>query len=187
MAEPTEEPKVETKEEVGGAPSGYQEEKELLSWRAVQRPYQVKSKEFYSTVVVLAILVGIIFFFIEGIMPVLVVAAILFAVLVSSRTPPVEVENVITDKGVGVGKDKFTWDELLMFWTASQGGVKVVNFITARRWPRQLILVLPAGDERVTEDKVRQILLKYLPMQQLPPSTLDKMVRWIGEKIPLEG
>ena len=62
------------------------DDKVLVSWQSMQKPFRERSKDFYSTVLVLAVLVAIVLFFIEGIMPVLVVAAIVFVLFISTKT-----------------------------------------------------------------------------------------------------
>lgn len=163
-----------------------EEEKELFSWISPERVFKIRTKEFYSTILVLGVLVGIIFFFIEGIMPVLVVAAIVFVVFAISKTPPGMVAHKITSKGVRVAGDLVRWDELVMFWLEEKSKPGVLYFLTVRTFPRQLAMVLPSEETEVSSQKVKQELMKRLPMQQLPPSWVDKAVKWLGEKLPLE-
>ena len=164
-----------------------EEEKELFRWISPERVFKTRSKEFYSTVMVLGVLVGIIFFFIEGVMPVLVVAAIIFVVFALSKTPPNMVEHTLSNKGVGVAGDRFSWNELVMFWFEDRHGVNVLHLLTTRTFPRQLALVLPVKSEGevVTEERIKQELVKYLPLQKLPPSWVDKAIDWFNKKVPL--
>lgn len=161
----------------------FEDEKVLLSWEAEDRLVQKKSKDFYSTVVVLAILVGIVFFFIEGVMPVLVVGAILFVVFALTRTEPGKVHNQITEKGVRTGTELFLWGELVNYWIEEKEEKKILSILTTRRFPAQVILVL--GPE-VDEKKVREIVGRYLPWERPEETRLDRMVKWFGEKVPLE-
>ena len=82
------------------------EEKVLVSWKSLEKPIAKRGKDFYSTVLVLAVLVAIVLFFIEGIMPVLVVAAIVFVVFASSKAQPNMTDHMGTNKGSGQGGRK---------------------------------------------------------------------------------
>src|SRR5688572_17415135 len=147
------------------------EERVLLSWSSLEKPYKARSKDFYSTVLVLAVLVAIVLFFIEGFMPVLVVAAIVFFVFVSSKSQPVMGEHTITDLGVISGGQKYIWDELVVFWIDKRHGFDVVHITTTRRWPVQLVLVAPKeGEGKVTLRDIRDVLLKHLPYEQPKPT-----------------
>ena len=163
----------------------FENEKVLLSWEAEERLVQRKSRDFYSTVMVLAILVAIVFFFIEGIMPVLVVGAIVFVVFALTKTEPDRVKNVITERQIMTGTEKFPWGELINYWIEDKGDRKVLSVLTTRRFPAQLILVLPKDGE-VDDKKVRQVVGQYLPWERPEETRLDRMVKWLGEKVPLE-
>lgn len=162
----------------------YEEEKELLRWRSVERPFKTQSKEFFSTVLVLAVLVGIILFFIEGIMPVLVVAAIVFVIFVLGRTEPVEVEHVITNKGVITGGRKYDWEGMRSFWFSDKWGREVVHLLTRQQITGQIMMVLP--EKGLGREKLKEVLLAYLPLEKPEDSALDKTVKWLGEKLPLD-
>src|SRR5690348_12826115 len=92
------------------------DDKVLVSWQSMQKPFRERSKDFYSTVLVLAVLVAIVLFFIEGIMPVLVVAAIVFVLFISTKTRPEIGEHSLNTQGVVTGGQKYLWSELFQYW-----------------------------------------------------------------------
>jgi len=97
-------------------PSRRGEEETLLEWESLERPYKERGRDFYSTVLVLGILIGIIFFFIEGLMPVLLVASVVFVVFVLSKSKPRKVSHKVTSRGIETEGNKYWWDELLVYW-----------------------------------------------------------------------
>lgn len=158
------------------------DEKILLTWRSPERLYKARGKEFYSTVVVLAFLVGVILFFIEGIMPVLVVLAIVFVVWVTSKTPPVEAEHQLTSWGIRTAGKLYRFSEMVVFWVEEKWGKSVLRILLSS-FPGQLILLI----NKEEEEKIKRTLAdNKVTMQKPEPSWTDNAVKWLGEKIPLE-
>ena len=166
----------------------FEEEKQLLHWVGLERPFKQRPREFFSTVLVLALLVGIILFFIEGLMPVLVVGAVTFMVFVLYKTEPGKVEYAVTSFGVGVGSARYRWEEFIAFWFEDKWGSRVLNLQTVRPVPGLVMMVLPGeGDKSgVSEEDFKKALLKYLPMEKPEPGWADKAVSWVSKKVPLE-
>ena len=167
----------------------FEEERDLVRWVGLERPFKHRPKEFFNTVLVLALLVSIIFFFIEGLMPVLVIAAVTFMIWVLYKTEPGPTEYVITNHGVMTGKSRYLWDELVCFWFEDKWGSVVLNIQTLRPMPGVVMMVLPqSGDKSgVDQEGLKKLLLKYLPMERPPESWTDKAVTWVGKKVPLES
>lgn len=162
------------------------EEKTILAWESESRPFKKRGRDYYSTVLVLAILVGVIFFFIEGLMPVLLVASVVFVVFAVSKAEPRVIKHKITTRGVATEGGKFWWDELVTFWLEEKWGYDLVHILTLRRWPRRVLLVLPKSGE-VSKKKAKEVLGSFLPLEKPEETGVDKVVKWLGEKIPLEG
>lgn len=162
------------------------EERVLLSWSSLEKPFQERTKDFYSTVLVLAVLVGIVLFFIEGIMPVLVIAAIVFFLFISNKSRPEMTEHVFTNQGVTSAGQKYSWSELIVFWTEKSRDLDIIHILTTRRWPARLILIGPS-EGKVTIREIKEVLLAHLPYEQPVPGTVDKAMKWFSEKVPLEG
>jgi len=41
--------------------------------------------------------------------------------------------------------------------------------------------------EEVEKEEVKEVLGRDLPLEKPPESWLDRVVDWLGEKVPLEG
>ncbi len=159
------------------------EEKTLLAWESAERLHKVRGKDFYSTMIVLAVLVSIIMFFIEGIMPVLVIWAIVFVTWVMSKTPPQKIGHEITSLGIRTSNELYRFSEMLFFWMEDKWGEKVLKVAIARRFPTQLNIIVKAEDDL----KIRKIMVDNGVFLQKPePNLLDKVTKWVGEKIPLD-
>lgn len=157
------------------------EEKVLFEWKALDRPNKIWSKDFYSTVIVLAFLVSVIMFFIEGILPVIVVWAIVFMMWSMNRLPSQETDYAITNWGIRTKDGTFRWEEMNIFWFEEKWGSYLLR-ISMNRLPWQLILVVDKKDER----EIKGIVTQFVAYE-VPKSTWsDRVVKWIGDKIPLE-
>lgn len=157
------------------------EEKVLFEWKAMDRPHKKWSKDFYSTVIVLAFLVSVILFFIEGLLPVLVVWAIVFAMWQMNKVEPKETTYAVTSWGLKTDERTFRWEEMNSYWFEDKWGSRLLRVLT-NRVPWQLILVI----EKKDETKLKKLIGEHV-MYEVPKKTwMDRVVKWFGEKMPLE-
>lgn len=158
------------------------EERDVLSWKSMERVYKMRGKEFFSTVVVLALLVSVILFFIEGLMPVLVIWAIFFVVWSANRTPPVETDHRLTTLGIRTGGSFFRFSEMKQAWVEEKYADRVLR-IVLMKFPWQASLIIKKEDER----KIIELLADKGVVIFKPDQTkVERLVKWLGEKIPLE-
>ena len=157
------------------------EEKVLYTWKSVERPFKKWGKEFYSTVIVLAVLVSIIFFFIEGLMPVLVIWAVVFMAWAISKTEPGIREHRITSKGIRTGGALYRWEIMLVYWLEEKWDKKLLRILLSK-FPGQLVLVYDQKEEK----KIRNVMSRFLQLEKPEDTWTDRVVKWFGEKVPLE-
>lgn len=157
------------------------EEKVLYAWKSVERPFKKWGKEFYSTVIVLAVLVSIIFFFIEGLMPVLVIWAVVFMAWAISKTEPVTREHKITSKGIRTGGTLYRWETMWVYWLEEKWDKKLLR-VLLNKFPGQLVLVYDKNEEK----KIKKAMSRFLRLEKPEATWTDRVVKWFGEKVPLE-
>ena len=158
------------------------DERILLNWQSPERLYKARSKEFYSTIVVLAVLMSVIMFFIEGVMPVFVIWAFVFVVWVTSKTPPAEAEHQLTSWGVRTGNKLYRFNQMVIFWIEEKWGKSVLRILLTG-FPGQLILLINKADE----ERIKKTLSdNRVTMQKPEPSWTANAVKWLSEKIPLD-
>lgn len=157
------------------------EEISLFEWEAYERPQKKWSKEFYSSVIVMAFLASIIFYFIEGIMPVLVIWAMVFMLWAMSRTEPRIEKYSLTTWGLKTKERLYRYEEMNNFWFESKWGGRLlrINLIGA---PWHIVIVI----NHENEDKIKKIMVQEIVFQEPQITMIDRMVKWLGEKIPLE-
>jgi hypothetical protein len=157
------------------------EEKILYSWKSVERPHKRWGKEFYSTVIVLAVLVSIVFFFIEGVMPVLVIWAVVFMGWAMSKTEPGMVGHEITSRGIRTGGKLYRWEIMRVYWFEDKWDKKLLKVLLSK-FPGQLVLVYGKSEEK----KVREAMGGFLPLEKPEDTWADRAVKWFTKKVPLE-
>jgi len=157
------------------------EEQLLLSWRSWGRLFKPKGKEFYSTMLVLALLLSAIMFLIEGVMPVFLIWSIVFVIWVLSKTKPVEVIHKLTAWGIRSDEQLYRYEEMENFWVEEKGGEMVLRVLLRRRFPGQLVLIVNRGDE----EKIAKVLKRFVRLEKPAATWTDKTARWLSEKVPL--
>lgn len=157
-------------------------EKNLFSWRAPVRPFKARGRDFFSTVLAIAGLLALILFFIEGIMPVFVIVAVVFLTFVLFSIPPEEVEYQITNQNILISGRKYPLDSVSRFWVSKRWGNDLLVFETPLRFPGRLELVVSGVDI----ESLKSTLANYVTMEEAPPTFLDRAASWLSARLPLE-
>ena len=156
----------------------------LLSWKSPSHPFKKRSRVFYQTIAAFTILFVVIVFFLREFMLIGVIFSIVFVVYVVSSVPPVEVEHKVTPLGFENAGRLFRWVELAAFWFEERWGYKILVIHTRLPFPVRVQAVL--GNN--TEEKLKDIIGKYLLFFEKPPKTwIDKLSDYLTKKIPLEA
>ena len=158
-----------------------EQEKTLLSWRALSRPFALKEGQLLTVPMAIAILVAIILVIAGEWMMVGVTAAVMFVYYVWSTVVPEEIEYAITSRGVRIGKVLYAWEAITQWWMGD-------------KWDQQLLMIgvmgypggrlaLPLG---TMEETRVEILMNKFVLKEVPEDTrMDKVAKWLEEKFPL--
>lgn len=157
------------------------EETILFDWESYERPVKKWSREFYSSVIVMAFLASIILYFIEGIMPVLVIWAMVFMLWAMSRTEPRMEKYAITTWGLKTKEKTYRFEEMNNFWFETKWGGRLMR-INLVKVPWHIVIVINSD----SEDKIKKLMLQKIVYQEPQITVIDRMVKWLGDKIPLE-
>ena len=157
------------------------EETILFDWESYERPQKKWTKEFYSSVIVMAFLASVIFFFIEGIMPVLVIWAMVFMLWAMSRTEPRIEKYALSSWGLKTKDRTYRYEVMNNYWFESKWGGRLmrINLIGA---PWHLVIVINSENE----DKIKKLMLHNVTFQEPQITWMDRFSKWLGDKIPLE-
>lgn len=156
-------------------------EKTILEWESYDRPHKKWTKEFYSSVIVIAFLVSVILFFIEGVMPVVVVWALVFMLWAMNKTEPVMTKNIMTTWGLRSVNKFYDFQRMTNFWFETKWGTRLLR-INLTDSPWHVVFVI----SKEMEEKLKSELEKVVPHVEPEPTAMDKFTKWLGEKVPLE-
>jgi hypothetical protein len=155
------------------------QEKSLVSWVSPSRPFKRRSKDFYTTVIVVSALVGLVLFLVEGFMPILLLISLVFLFYVMSTIEPDNINYEITNLGIKIAGKRTGWKDMGRFWYTKRFGSELLIIETANLVGRMEIMVKPELKEQITK-----IISQHLLHEQVPPSFLDKLATWSSRFFP---
>ncbi|MBI2465138.1 hypothetical protein HYV64_03270 [Candidatus Shapirobacteria bacterium] len=158
------------------------EEKVLYEWIAPERAFQRREKDFWITAVAILVLVAVIFIFIKEFFLIIALGSLMFMFYVLSTVPPADVRYRITNRGIYFGETHYYWEILEKFWFKKSLSTEMVHFGTVLKFPNLVSLVILHKDE----EKLKDILIKKIPLVENPPSVIDKLTAWFAKRLPLE-
>lgn len=153
-------------------------ENDLFVWSAPSRAFVQKSREFWVKVVAIASVFGFIIFIVEGAMPVLLMIALIFLFYVLSAVRPENIEYKITNLGIKIGGARTDWSSITRFWFLKRVNDELIVF-DLPSIPGRLEYVYNVRDQQ----KIREILKKYIPEEQTSETRVDKAASWLSSKL----
>jgi hypothetical protein len=160
----------------------WNEEKIKFEWEAPERAFQKRNRDFWVTIIAILVLVSIILIFIKEFFLIVALISILFLYYVLSTVSPQNIKYKITNRAIYIGEARYEWQLLLRFWFKKTLSTDMVHFETVLRFPRQISLVINPQDE----DKIKEIVIKKIPLVEESPKFVDKLTKWGINKLPLE-
>jgi len=154
-------------------------ERDLVSWSAFARPFKRRTRQFYVTAIAIASVVGLILFLAEGIMPVILLVALIFLFYVMNTVEPQTVDYKITTRGISMAGKKVDWNQLGRFWFTKRGNGEILTVETSN-FPGRMEFVI----KEENKEEIKKALSSYLPEEEIPPSALDKAAAWVSTKLP---
>jgi len=169
--------------ETGEIPENVKVEKIILEWTAPSRPYKIRSREFYTTILSIAFLLGIILLLLKEFLLIGVIMAFAFLSYILATYKPEDAKHQITTMGIRTDGKLYTWNSLTNFWLKKQWDQEVIICKTVTALPGVILLVL---DHSKRENILKEIG-ERLPLVKPTDSFVDKASKWLGNKIPLEN
>ncbi len=159
------------------------EEVVLYEWEAHERVYKVRDKDFWITSVAILVIVSVIFFLLKEFFLIMALGSVLFLYYVLSTVPPEKIKNKITNRGIYFGELMYPWEQLVRFWFKKSLGTETMLLETNLRFPPQVSLVVEEKDK----EKLKEIIIKKIPLVENSPNFVDKASKWFIERLPLEN
>jgi hypothetical protein len=153
-------------------------ERELVTWTAPARPFKRRDRQFFVTVFAIAGIVGLVLFLAEGIVPVVLIAAVTFLYYVLSTVPPENIEYKVTTKGIKIAGKLTMWGDLWKFWFGKRFDTEVLFFDTLTLAGRLEIVMNPE-----IKDQLRREISAYIPYEEESASKFDNAIDWLGTKL----
>ena len=155
----------------------------LLEWQAPDRPFRVRSQDYFKTIAAMVFLISVILFFAGELMLIIAVLSVTFVAYALASVPPGETTHRITTHGVEDAGNLHRWEELRDFWFEEPHGQKMLVIHTYLPYPPRIMMLLGA----TKEEAVKKILIENIPFREKPDkSFVDNVAQWLSEKIPLE-
>lgn len=156
-------------------------EQDILLWSAPSRPFKKRNKKYYSTMVIIALLISLILGFAGQLAAITVVIAVAFLAYVLSVVPPQKIDFRITTWGIKIEKTLYYWEELGRYWFTDKHSEKILN-VECARFPNRLTILLGKQDQEIVSKVLSEVLLNQKP----EPTLYEKAANWLQEKIPLD-
>lgn len=190
---PADEQFVDAAEQAGFASAdmlpGPEPEYLVLEWHADSRHVRPRSRQYYSSLLVLAILLSLILFFANQVALIVLLWALLFLSYVLARVRPESVRIQITTYGIRYQDQLVLWEDISRFWVRDVHGFSQVYLEVPGQILRQYIL-LPsnaASSVPVSVDDIVDLIGRVVPYEEPLPNRFDLWVQWLEEKFPLES
>jgi hypothetical protein len=180
---------VNKKEETTKTPPSPQEVipsfrvKTLLSWQAPERIFKPRNKDFWATVLSIALLVSIILFFAKEYFLIATIFALIFFYYILSTQPPKNINYKITNQGLVWGEQKHAWNSLDFFFIDQEEEQNVLYVNTLLNFPKRLIMPLGNQDQK----EVKGIMEDFLPYYKPEPNFIEKSTDWLAKTFPLDS
>ncbi len=159
-------------------------EETLVEWDAPARPFKKRNRQFFSTVMIIAILISLILFFAGQVLPVAVVISVVFLLYVTAVVPPQKLHYKLTNYGIYIENEAFSWLNMGRFWFDHKAGQRVLE-IELYKFPGRLTFVLIDG-QTPREQDLANVLSEVLIKEKPALTTYEKIAAWLKDKIPLE-
>jgi len=160
------------------AVSGSKKPNPTFSWTAPMRPFKKRDREFYVNLFSIAGLLGVILFFIDGWMPVVLIVSLIFLVYVMSSIEPEKIQYRIEEKGLFIADKSIDWEKIIRFWLSKRYNSNLLVIETAS-FPGRMEYVINAADK----EKIRKAMSSYVIEEETPPSNIDKATLWFSDKL----
>jgi len=168
--------------ETGVIPENVKVEKIILEWSAPSRPYKVRSREFYTTILSIAFLLGVILLLLKEFLLIGVIMAFAFLSYVLATFKPDDAKHQITTSGIRTDGKLYEWTKLTNFWLKKQWDQEVIICKTITTIPGVILLVV----DHSKRENILKAIGDKIPLVKPSDSFVDRASSWLGNKIPLE-
>lgn len=157
--------------------------KVLLDWKAPSRPFKKRNREFFTTIASIVFLLTIILLFLKEWLLIGAIISLSFVTYVIASIPPEEIEYKITTRGISIAKNNYQWLILGRYWFSKKWERPLLHIEHSGLPPR---LTLVYDQKQTSQQKIKEILDRYLIFEKPELSPVEKAAKWLEKKVPLE-
>lgn len=169
--------------ETGEIPENVKVEKLIIEWSSPARPYKLRSREFYTTILSIAFLLGVILLLLKEFLLIGVIMAFAFLSYVLATYKPDDVTHQLTTNGIRTDGKLYEWEKLENFWIKKQWDQEVIICHTVTAIPGVILMVV----DHKKRDSILKEIGDKIPLIKPTDSFVDKASKWLSSKIPLES
>lgn len=139
----------------------------LFKWRAPERMFQKKDKQWYWTAALVVLIISVILLLFGQAILVGAVFAILFVMYVNTTVPPSVIEHKITTYGIRTAQQLFKWEDITYFWFTYKSDKEILNLETKLVSPKRLIFFFTKNDKpHLIQILKERVQYKEAPMKE---------------------
>lgn len=161
----------------------------IAEWIADSRVYRPRSREYYSSLAVIVLLLSLILFFAGQTLLIFVLLAFLFVSFVLASTKPIPMVHQVTTYGVRYQGKLYFWGQLGRFWIRDNRGIPELHIEAPTFIGKELILLGSNAQSPTEVDiiELAEVFRLYLVNDAPAMTQVDKWVHWLEDKFPLES
>lgn len=153
-------------------------ERDLVTWTAPSRLFRKYGRKAYVSIFSIVGIISIVIFIAEGLMPVILLIALIFLFYVLSTVPPENIEYKVTNRGIKIAGKETPWQNIGSFYFASKVGGEILIIDTVVFPGKMEIVINPE-----IKDTLRKEISAYIPYEEKSPSPFDKFTGWFFKKL----
>jgi len=148
-----------------------------ISWHALEYKKKEKTADWYWAVIIIALSISILSFFLHDVLfGLLIIIATAALLIFSSRNPEI-VEVSVDKRGIIVEKEMYPFATLEAFWVDIMDENEPKMILRSKKKILPLIIIPIEGHHHLD---VRDFLLKYLPEQEMYEPVFHKIMEGLG-------
>lgn len=151
-------------------------EAQEVSWAASEFIAHSKGVGWYGLLTLgTALLVTAVYFLTHDFVSIIAVFIMAAVVGITAGRKPRVIEYRLDGGGLSIGQKFYSYEEFRSFAVVDEGVVSSIMFAPLKRFMPPLTIYYDPEDE----ERIIDVLAKYLPLQQQPPDVIDRFARRI--------
>ena len=149
---------------------------EKISWHTIEYPHQEKNVDWYWIVGIVTLSIAVIAIIFNNLIFAILIIVCSFTLSLFASKKPEVVKVEINYFGVTFGKTHYPYAHLDSFWVETREHTPKIILKSKKVFMPFIVIFI----EEVPEEKVHEILLKYLPEHEHVEPFLEKLLIYFG-------